>query len=241
MEKRFLERLSPDTQRLVNEIEAFAAIEIGVRSAPTPSLKTAANPKLVTLMATEKGATLLYREESGFQSGAALHELLHLRRYWLDSVPQLAALDDPQGDKVRIANEIENTLEHLVIYPQEAQYGIDPYLGINEGERERWQAYPWVDINEPWARRKTALLSWLTVDALVTDEAVKALAHRYLENEEILEEAVNFSDKIQRLKNSKERCLATAVRFLRIPRHEAEMVYLDVKNKKLVRKPVPEH
>jgi hypothetical protein len=241
VEERFLERLSPDIQRLVNEIEAFAAVEIEVRSAPTPTLKTAANPKAVALLATETGATLLYREEGKFQSRAALHELLHLRRYWLDSVCQLAAVDDPQGDKTRIASEIENTLEHLVIYPQEASYGFDPYVGINDRERERWQAYPWVNINEPWARRKTALLSWLTVDALVTDETVKALACRYLENEGILEEAVNFSDKIQRLKNSKERGLATAVRFLRIPRHEAEMVYIDIKNKRLVRKPVPEH
>ncbi len=76
---------------------------------------------------------------------------------------------------------------------------------------------------------------------LVTDETVKVLARRYLENEGLLEEAENFAGKIQRLKNSKERCLATAVRFLRIPRHEAEMVYLDIKHKKLVRKPVPEH
>lgn len=241
METRFLERLSPDTQKLVHDIEAFAAVEIEVRSAPTPSLKTATDPKAVALLATETGATLLYREEDKFQSRAALHELLHLRRYWLGFIPQLAAVDDPQGDKTRIASEIENILEHLVIYPQEARYGIDPYVGINERERERWQAYPWVNINEPWARRKTALLSWLTADTLVTDEAVKALARRYLENEGLLEEAENFADKIQRLKNSKERCLATVIRFLRIPRHEAEMVYLDINNKKLVRKPVPEH
>lgn len=241
MDIRFLERLSPDIQRLVHDIEAFASVEIQVRSAPTPSLKTAASPKAVALMATEKGATLLYREEDQFQSHAALHELLHLRRYWLDRIPQLAAADDPQGDKTRIANEIENTLEHIVIFPQEVGYEFDPYVGINESERARWQAYPWVNINEPWARRKTALLSWLTVDALVTDEAVKTLARRYLEDEGLLEEAENFSEKIQRLKISKERCLATTIRFLRIPRHEAEMVYLDIKNKKLVRKPVPEH
>jgi hypothetical protein len=241
VEKRFLERLNPDTQQLVHDIEAFASLEIEVRSAPTPSLKTAASPKAVALMATEMGATLLYREEDNFQSRAALHELLHLRRYWLDLVPQLTPVDDPHGDKTRIANEIENTLEHLVIFPQEAHYGFDPYLGVNKREWERWQTYPWVDINEPWARRKTSLLSWLTVDALATDEAVKTLARRYLENEGLLEEAENFSDKIQRLENSKERCLATAIRFLRIPRHEAEMVYLDIRSKKLVRKPVPEN
>ena len=241
MDLRFLEKLHPDVQALVRDIETFASTEIEVRLAPTPSSKAAASPKAVALMATEKGATLLYREEDEFRSRAALHELLHLRRYWLDRVPQLAALDDPQGDKTRIANEIENTLEHLIIFPQEAGYQFDPSVGINAGERQRWQSYPWANINEPWARRKPALLSWLTVDALVTDEAVKRLARRYLQDEGLLEEAENFADKIQRLKNSKERCLATVVRFLQIPRHEAEMIYLDVKNKKLVRTPVPEH
>jgi hypothetical protein len=241
MQQAFLQRLNSDTQDLVREIEVFAASEIELRAAPAPSGQTASAARAVALIASENGATLLYRGEEEFQTPAVLHELLHLRRYWIDYVPQLVPTVDPQGDKIKIASQIENALEHLIITPQEARYGFDPYASLNEAARQNWQAYPWHDITESWARRKMCLLSWLTTRLLVSDDGVKALARERLLREGLLEEAENFAAKIKRSRSSKERCISTAVRFLRIPRAEAEMIYLDVKNKQLVRKPVPEH
>lgn len=241
MEQAFLQRLSAETQRLVREIEEFAASEIELRAAPAPSSQAVDAARSVALIASETGATLLYRGEEEFQTPAVLHELLHLRRYWIDFVPQLVPVADLQGDKTKIANQIENALEHLIITPQEARYGLDPYVSLNETARQNWQAYPWNDITESWARRKMCLLSWLTTRILVRDDGVKALARECLQKEGLLEEAENFAGKIERSTSSKERCISTAVRFLRIPRDETEMIYLDVKNKQLVRKPVPEH
>jgi hypothetical protein len=241
VEQAFLQRLSAETQRLVREIEEFAASEIELRAAPAPSSQELGAVRAVALIASASGATLLYRGEVDFQTPAVLHELLHLRRYWIDAVPQLVPIADPMGDKTKIANQIENTLEHLIITPQEARYGLDPYVSINETARQNWQAYPWSDITESWARRKMCLLSWLTTRVLVSDDGVRALARECLQQEGLLEEAESFADKIERSGSSKERCISTAIRFLRIPRAEAQMVYLDVKNRRLVRKPVPEH
>jgi hypothetical protein len=241
VEQAFLQRLSAETQRLVREIEEFAASEIELRAAPAPSSQEPSAARAVALIASASGATLLYRGEVDFQTPAVLHELLHLRRYWMDSVPQLVPIADPMGDKTKIANQIENTLEHLIITPQEARYGLDPYASINETARQNWQAYPWSDVTESWARRKMCLLSWLTTRVLVSDDGVRALAQECLQQEGLLEEAESFADKIERSGSSKERCISTAIRFLRIPRAEAEMVYLDVKNRRLVHKPVPEH
>ena len=241
MQQAFLHRLNAETQCLVRELEAFAASEIELRAAPAPSNQTTAAVRAVALIASETGATLLYRGEEEFQTPAVLHELLHLRRYWIDFVPQLVPVADPQGDKTKIANQIENTLEHLIITPQEARYGFDPYVSLNETARQNWQAYPWSDITESWARRKMGLLNWLTTRLLVGDEDVKALARECLQQEGLFDEAENFAGKIERSKSSKERCISTAIRFLRIPRAEVEMIYLDVKNRRLVRKPVPEH
>jgi hypothetical protein len=241
MQQAFLQRLNTETQDLVREIEAFASSEIELRAAPVPSSHAAAGARAVALIASETGATLMYRGEEEFQTPAVLHELLHLRRYWIDCVPQLVPVADPQGDKTKIANQIENTLEHLIITPQEAHYGVDPYASLNDTARQNWQAYPWSDITENWARRKMCLLSWLTTRLLVSDDSVEALARGCLQKEGLLEEAENFATKIERSRSSKERCISTAVRFLRIPRAEAEMIYLDVKSKQLVRKPVPEH
>lgn len=241
MQQAFLQRLNSETQDLVREIEAFASREIELRAAPAPSSQAAGAARTVALIASETGATLLYRGEEEFQTPAVLHELLHLRRYWIDYVPQLVPLADPQGDKTKIANQIENALEHLIITPQEAHYGFDPYASLNDTARQNWEAYPWSDITESWARRKMCLLSWLTTRLLVSDDGVKVLARECLQKEGLLEEAENFAGKIERSRSSKERCISTAVRFLRIPRAETEMIYLDVKKKQLVRKPVPEH
>lgn len=241
MEKRFLEKLNSETQLLVRKIEDFASTEIEVRPTASPSNQSAANPKAVALLVSEKGATLLYRDEQEFRPQTVLHELLHLRRYWIDFVPQIVPLEDPYGDKTKIANQIENTLEHLVIVPKEAEYGFEPYSEYNETARKHWESYPWPDVSESWARRKNCLLSWLTASFLVTDTGVKTLAERSLKKETLLDEARNLSDKIERVMNSKEQCISTVIRFLRIPRHEATMAYLDIKKKSFVRKPIPEH
>lgn len=241
MEQRFLQKLNNETKNLVQEIENFASTEIQVRSTPMPSNQSASSPKSVTLVASEKGAMLLYRNEQDFKPQTVLHELLHLRRYWNDFVPQILPFKDPDGDKTKIANQIENTLEHLVIVPKEADYGFDPYSQYNKTARENWESYPWPAISEPWARRKNCLLVWLTTNFLVTDAAVKRSAEQCLEQEKLRVEASNFAEKIGRVVNSKEHCISTAIRFLRIPRHETTMAYLDIKNQKTLRKPVPRH
>ncbi|MFQ5935315.1 MAG: hypothetical protein ACE5LB_02750 [Acidiferrobacterales bacterium] len=241
MEQRFFQRLSAELQNLVQELEDFAGVEIEVRPKPTPTGETTAKSKAVALISSEKGATLLCRSEDHFTTQAVLHELLHLRRYWIDFVPQLVPIDDRGGDKTKIANEIDNALEHLAIFPQEAEYGFEPYADLNRAARTLWESYPWNEITEPWARRKSCLLAWLTTVCLVTDDAVKTLARDCLEKEGLLDEAENFSDKIRQLHDSKERSIGTAVRFLQIPHDEAEMIYFDVKQKKRVKKPIPPH
>ncbi|MFQ5995106.1 MAG: hypothetical protein ACE5K1_08410 [Acidiferrobacterales bacterium] len=241
MQQRFFQRLSGGVQQLVQELENFAGVEIDVRPAPVPSGETAANPKAVILAASEEGAALLYRNEDAFGPRLVLHELLHLQRYWIDCVPQLMPVSDPDGDKTRIANEIENTLEHLVIVPREAAYGFDPYSFYRESATKSWETYPWPDIKESWARRKTCFLNWLTATLLVKEDEITSLAERSLNQEGLYEEAKRFSDKIGEVVNSKERCISTVVRFLRIPRNEAALGYLDIRNKSFVKRPIPEH
>lgn len=241
MESSFLEKLGADIQRLVEEIENFAAAEIKVSSTPKPSSKSGQPPKTLALISSEMGATILYRDTEDFRPQAVLHELLHLRRYWIDFVPQILPVDDPDGDKIRLANQIENTLEHLIIAPQEAAYGFDSYGPYMEATKKVWEDYPWPAISEPWARRKNCLLSWLTTSVLVDEPSIRGLAEQCLEKEALRGEAQSFSEKIGRVLSSKEHCISTTIRFLRIPRHEATMVYLDIKNRKTLQKPIPIH
>lgn len=241
MEKAFLERLGAAIQGLVQEIEDFASTEIEIRSTPAPTSESIQPPKAVMLIASEHGATLLCRDLNDFQPQAVLHELLHLRRYWIDFVPQIRPVDDPDGEKTKLSNQIENTLEHITIAPKEQAYGFEPYATYLETSKRNWETYPWRNIDEPWARRKNCLLNWLTTYFLVRDPVVKQCAKRCLEEEGLLSEAISFSQKIERVLSSKEQCIGAAVRFLQIPHQEATMVYLDIKKQKTVRKPVPLH
>ncbi|MDH3670485.1 MAG: hypothetical protein OES46_04905 [Gammaproteobacteria bacterium] len=241
MKSSFLDKLGADIKRLVEEIEDFSSTEIQVRPTPTPTNESAQSPKAIALIASEHGATLLCRDAGDFQPQAVLHELLHLRRYWIDSVPQILPVDDPDGEKIKLANQIENTLEHLIIVPQEREYGFEPYAYYREATRKNWQAYPWPAISEPWARRKNCLLSWLTTYFLVRDPTIKQSAKRRLEQEGLSSEAERFSQKIERVLSSKEQCISTAIRFLQIPHQQATMVYLDIKNQRTIRKPVSLH
>ena len=241
MESSFLEKLGADIQRLVEEIEKFASTEIQVRPTPVPTSESGQSPKTITPIASEHGATLLYRDAGDFQPQAVLHELLHLRRYWIDFVPQILPVDDPDGEKIKLANQIENTLEHIIIAPKEQSYGFESYASYRETSRRTWETYPWRSIDEPWARRKNCLLNWLTTYFLVRDLAIRQSAERCLEQEGLSSEAANFSQKIEHVLSSKEQCISAAIRFLQIPRQEVTMVYLDIKNQRTIRKPVPLH
>lgn len=241
MERVFLEKLSTEIQGLVREIEDFAVAEIQVRPTPTPTRESAQPPKAITLITSENGATLLFRDAGEFQPQPVLHELLHLRRYWIDFAPQIRPVDDPDGEKIKLASQIDNTLEHIVIAPKERDYGFESYASYDQTCRSQWETYPWPSIEEPWARRKNCLLSWLTTYFLVRDPAIKQAGERCLEQEGLSSEATNFSQKIERVLGSKEQCIGAAVRFLQIPHQEAIMVYLDIKNKTTIRKPVPLH
>lgn len=241
MESNFLARLGVEIQRLVEEIESFASTEIAVRPTPTPTSESLQSPKAITLVASEHGATLLCRDLNDFRPQAVLHELLHLRRYWIDFVPQILPVDDPDGDKIKLASQIENVLEHITIAPQEQRYGFEPYASYRETSRRTWESYPWPNIDEPWARRKNCLLNWLTTCFLVQDPGIRRSAERCLEQEGLSSDALSFSQKLERVLNSKEQCISATVRFLQIPRQQATMVYLDINNNRVIRKPVPVH
>ena len=168
-----------------------------------------------------------------------LHELLHVQRYWVEGVPQVMPIKDAPDNNWGVTSEIENCLEHQIIVPREADYGIEPYSYWNRTEEILWERYPWPDISEPFARRKVCLLGWLSVCRLVTDERVRSHAEFCLHEEGMLAEAERFRKKIFKTIHHKPSALSAAVRFLRIPRKDVLLVYMDVRNRQRVAKKIP--
>lgn len=238
MNSRFKELLPGNVQRLVDEIEDFASLQVEVHPNLRPLSSTEPNPDTLGCKVSESRAVIYYRKEEHFLPQAVLHELLHVRRYWVEQVPRILPVEN--GERARITSQIENTLEHLVIVPREENYGFEPYVFWNETARKNWMRYPWPDITSAWARRKNCLLGWLTVNYLVRDQGVRKAAEEVLRKEGLLLDAQNFAAKIQRVLLHKPRAISAVTRFLVIPQGEAQLVYFDVRNRKRLVESIPQ-
>jgi hypothetical protein len=239
MEALYKAKLPPNITALVDRIESFARHEISVAVDTRPVSPRSPNPDRLAARVTEREATILLRSSDVFPPHDVLHELLHIERLWLEGIPQVLPLHDPELGTVTSA--IENALEHLVIVPREADYGFDPYPYWNETSRRNWQAYPWPTISDASTRRRNCLLFWLTASQLVNDDGVKALAERSLTDEGLLDEARRFSARIVEKLASKPQAISAALRFLKIPPADVHIVKFDIQNERWEPVPIPPH
>lgn len=243
MQREFRQRLPGSVQRLVDELEERADLEIPVCIDTRPVSPTEPNPERAAAAINHDGATIFIRSDSAFSPHGILHELLHIHRYWIEEVPQLmpAQGDRDTDDRWRITSQIENALEHVIIVPREAAYGFDPYPYWAETARKNWSSYPWEHIPDPWARRAACIVGSLSVRFLVKDPAVQDLAERCIAEEGLLHEAQRFHRKIAKVIGSKPRAVSAVLRFLQIPFEEVGLVGFDVRNRKRYLAPLPRH
>lgn len=153
------------------------------------------------------------------------------RQHWVQQVPQILP-HQPTPERIAVTSAIENSLEHLVIVPREEQYGLSPAGYWERTAAANWGRYPCPDMTDPWVRRKNCLLGWLGVTRLNDGEA-RALAERCVRAEGLLSDAENFAGKIERqVQQDKPAAISTAVRFLRIPPDDAELVWFDPRTRR---------
>ena len=172
---------------VMDEIEAFADQQIlfAYNHKPPPT----EYPNSAACYVREDEACILLRHGAPISPQDILHELLHIRRYWIERAPQLeptAELADID-DNWDVTARIENLLEHLVIVP-ERRLRIRPARGVGQGALSEWSQYPWPDNQEPFGRRLGSVLGWLNC-GLASDPAVAALARKCLTKEGVLGEA----------------------------------------------------
>src|SRR5215470_16304866 len=112
---QFLAMLPGEVQVAVHKIEQLAGCEIAV--VPDAAVSEFEN----LTFGVDAGlcrATIAYCGDS-ISRCAILHEVLHLKRYWLDAVPILR----PTAWRYEIEAEVLNDfIEHLVIVPEEGRF-----------------------------------------------------------------------------------------------------------------------
>lgn len=118
MEQRHLSLLPSELQAVVAEAEALAGCAIVVRRE-----ENARAFDNVTLSVSDAGVcTATIAHLGGEMSQWALvHEVLHIKRYWLVRIPHMFPAEDI-GALYADAQLMEDMLEHLIIIPQEREY-----------------------------------------------------------------------------------------------------------------------
>ena len=241
MEAQFRVKLPAVAWPLLDRVEEAIGGEVRVSMEGEEPSPTDPNPDRMACSVSVEEATIWIRSLSKFDAQGAVHELLHLERYLVQRVPQVLPIPtDPEH--LKITSEIENSIEHLVIVPREADYGFEPYAYWNTTAAKNWGRHPWPEITNPWARRKVCLLGFLGVNHIVTDRDVRQHAEAILRLEGLLDEAVKFAEKVQSLAvGNKAAALSTTIRFLKIPPSEVELVVYDLRSKREILSPLPKH
>ena len=157
MEERYLKALPGELQSVVAEAEDKAGCHIEV----VPDTN-AAQFDHVKIQITLDGRCEAIISFAGAEMSrcALIHEVLHIKRYWIEQVPILRSIGRQFDAQAEAINEL---LEHLVIIPEERKYVPDEskvHWGAlyQEGIRNiPLQVYPWIYEKDLWKR---SLLQW---------------------------------------------------------------------------------
>lgn len=171
MEGRYRDVLPRGLQLLVDEIETSARAPVVVEEDPTNCTEMAA-------MATVGRPTVIIRGQWDATSEyhtqpyqPVLHELLHLRRAFVEGVPalEIRGIQFADADTADLAN-IHNALEHCIIDRRHEQYGFPPPVW---DMRDVWGLPVPTGISD-LARRWCLVGWWLQTHFLSNDESREA-------------------------------------------------------------------
>jgi hypothetical protein len=234
-----LASLTPRGRELLDQIEDYARQSVIFAPYHFPPQQNSANPNAAANIISHDSATIYVRGTEPQHLIGVPHEMLHIRRNWCEGVPQLhPKVNNPS--QLTVCGNVDNTLEHLVIVPQEPEYGADNSDVWRRIARAKWERYPWpdIDIRDKDGRRGNALLGRLELE-LAPDAEIARLAARGLASEGLTEEAERFASRVKQLLANKPQVLSCAFRFLRWPRDKVHLVYFDIRRKSRRSEPLP--
>ena len=199
--------LPGEVQVAVHKIEQLAGCEIAV----VPDAAASEFENLT--FGVDAGlcrATIAYCGDS-ISRCAILHEVLHLKRYWLDAVPILR----PTAWRYEIEAEVLNDfIEHLVIVPEEGRFEeVESNAHWSTVMRAQLTEVPTLSSASSQAE-VVALQRSLMLQRAMMDIALPELDHTglydRLRDENFFEASAAFSDRLRNMLNDKMRALIFA-------------------------------
>jgi hypothetical protein len=198
--------LPGELQAVVRTVEQLAGCEIAV----VPD--AAANDFDSLAFGVDRGlcqATIAYRGNSASRC-AILHEVLHLKRYWLDAVPMLRPAASFRANAARYESEatvLNDFIEHLVIIPEERRFAeAESNAHWSVVMAAQLAELPTVSAGlggaEDVALQRSLLLQRAMADIALPDLDHTGLYDR-LRDENFFEASTRFSDSLRNMLNDK--------------------------------------
>jgi hypothetical protein len=165
----YLRILPEPAQRLVAELKHLSGAEIDV--GPTEETIRRQAPdraRLPLILVDERTARIRFPGE--VQRRALVHELLHVRRAWIDAAPRLRSTQPGDPMASRIANA-DQDLEHMLIVPTEIEWTPE--------SREHWNQdyFDLADVSanhDPAAIRDNLLRFWCLIRVVLQPSPAEA-------------------------------------------------------------------
>ena len=220
MEAKIKEQLPGTLRALVDEIETAAGSEIEVRCGVSHSSQSCpggmaadinfGDPVCITVFCPQGiGAT---RQPYPTPYAEFCHELLHLRRTFIEKVPAIFQIvgmvygpveNHPVYEAWLLqtfsVRGLETALEHIIIEPQVSEYGIEHIpclIGV-----EAWNTVP----SRPWAyeyvQRWACMDAWIKTQFLTPYESARVAAERVMERVGLLGDARRLTDRLRILRS----------------------------------------
>jgi len=240
MHAEYLARLPPDIRALVGEIERESGTEIAVTPDSTRTDKLGCNIEC-------NGSEILIPQNDYFPPAAVLHELLHIKRMYLDRVPRIVFcedcneyLDDP-AQEVQLRSglvKLDNNLEHLVIVPKEIELMPDRSLYWEQRMRRTLTKLTADNLSKD-NQCGSVVEHWPFVHHVLPDSNLKVQIRELAEKLQVVDKATAFGEAIIKALDSKEAVVRVWMEHFTAYEKIVCLKYFDIQNRTSHRLHVP--
>lgn len=232
MDPKYFDALPADIRSLIDQIEGVSRTEIAV----TP------DPKRIDTLGCHiecGGAEILIPPNEYFPPGAVLHELLHIKRIYLDGVPRIVFCNDCNDYEDDLPKEmrlrsglvaVDNNLEHLVIVAKEIELRPD-----RKSHWEQSMGQKLVDLRSDTIpadiRRGRVVEYWPFIHHVLPDSVLVAQIRALAEQLKVLEPANAFFQAIVPVLDSKEAAVRVWMKYFPGQEKIVCLKYFDIQNR----------